>query len=372
MKPFYQTLTRPVAFLLTLFFIALQFNGNAYQLMSTNFYIVDPSGKPVLKDGNISIYDTPYINGVDWNDGTKLNNGGENWGLIRSKISLVVERRQLVTGADTAFFNMWGMQRRNYRFEVSMKYFDPLTVAAYVWDNYLKTITPIDFSGITTVNFSVDANVVSAAAGRFELIYTTPAKYAALYAELYGPLALKFTGVNASRKDKENGLITWSVENENSLENYSVEHSSDGLHFETIANVIAENSNGINSYQFTYKNFSAADHYYRVKANGTGGRSVMSPVAKVVYHTGAPIVSVYPNPVVNKIMQLQWDIAKDETWGISLVYPDGSTRLLKTVNVPSGHSTNGVNLPVGLHAGIYQLRFTKAGEKMPSKTIIVL
>ena len=114
--------------------------------MSTNFYIVGADGVPTLMDGNISLYDNQYINGVDWNDGTKLNNSYENFGLVRSGVSLVVERRQLVTGADTAFFNMWNMQLRNYRFEVTMQYFDPLTVAAYVWDDYLHTITPVSFS----------------------------------------------------------------------------------------------------------------------------------------------------------------------------------------------------------------------------------
>ena len=88
-----------------LFFTCMHFSANAYQLMSTNFYIVDANG-PTLMDGNITIYDTQYSNGVDWNDGTKMNNGGENWGLIRNGVSLVVERRQLVTGPDTAYFNM--------------------------------------------------------------------------------------------------------------------------------------------------------------------------------------------------------------------------------------------------------------------------
>jgi hypothetical protein len=157
MKNLYQTKQLRQCAVALLLFMCMHTTADAYQLMSTNFYIVDAKG-PTLMDGNITIYDNQYSNGVDWNDGTKMNNSGENWGLIRNGVSLVVERRKLVAGPDTAFFNMWGMQLRNYRFEITMQNFDSTTIAAYVWDEYLHTIMPVSFSGITTVNFTVDNN----------------------------------------------------------------------------------------------------------------------------------------------------------------------------------------------------------------------
>ncbi len=371
MKNLYQHLQWRFSALLIFTLVCLQFNSKAYQLMSTNFYIVGSNGSPTLKDGNISIYDTPYINGVDWNDGTKMKNNGENWGLIRDAVSLVVERRQLVTGADTAFFNMWGMQQRNYRFEVTMKNFDPLTVSAYVWDNFLQAITPVDFSGITTVNFTVDTHPGSWAAGRFQLIYTSPAKYAAIYAAIYGALPANITRINAVKKDGE-VVVNWSAEKEVFMNNYVVEHSADGQHFKPLQTVSPFNTAGSHSYTYNDMTAVSEDHFYRIQANTRGGKIAYSNIAKIGSSDKLVSISVYPNPVVNKTVQLQWDNKTAAAWHTSLVYPNGNRKLLNTLNVPAGYSTSSTVLPANLPAGIYQLRFTDAANNVQAKTIIIL
>ena len=371
MNNLYFTPKRVISTMLILFFVCLQFNSWAYQIMSTNFYIVGTNGVPTLMDGNMSIYDNQYSNGVDWNDGTKVNNSGENWGLIRNGISLVVERRQFVRGADTVFFNMWGMQQRNYRFEVTMQYFDPLNLAAYVWDNYLHEITPVSFSGITTVNFTVNTNPGSWAAGRFKLIYTSPAKYAAVYAASNAVLPVTITGINAVRKE-ENVLVSWSVENEISMENYVVESSSEGRQFNPLQTLAPFNTTG--SHIYTYKDLAVVvgHHFYRIKIISRGGKITYSKIVSIGPANSPVTITVYPNPVVNKTVQVQWNNTEAATWHTSLVYPNGSRQALNILNVPSGKSTGSVILPSSLQAGTYMLRFTDAANNVQVKTIIVL
>ena len=371
MKNLYLRNKKPFSAILILFFVSMQLSSKAYQLMSTNFYIVGADGVPTLMDGNISLYDNQYINGVDWNDGTKLNNSYENFGLVRNGVSLVVERRQLVTGADTAFFNMWNMQLRNYRFEVTMQYFDPLTVAAYVWDDYLHTITPVSFSGITTVDFNVTAEAASKAAGRFQLRYTTPLLYPAIYAAAYNTVPVNFTGISAA-KNQADVIVKWSVENEVSMENYKIEHSTDGLLFKELQTVAALNFK--DSHSYTYMDYTAVegDNFYRIKASAAGGKTAYTGIAKVYFSNSAGI-NIYPNPVIDKRVQLQWNNNAAATiWHTSLLYPDGRRQLLKTLNVAAGRSAGSIQLPGSLPAGIYQLQFTDAANKAKVKTIIVL
>ncbi|MEO6127388.1 MAG: hypothetical protein ABIP30_03485, partial [Ferruginibacter sp.] len=352
--------------------ISMHFTAGAYQLMSTNFYIVDANG-PTLMDGNITIYDNQYSNGVDWNDGTKMNNYGENWGLIRNGVSLVVERRQLVAGPDTAFFNMWGMQLRNYRFEVTMENFDSTTIAAYVWDEYLHAITPVHFSGITTVNFTVDNNAASKQARRFKLIYTTPSNYATVYATTYGLLPVTITGINAIRVS--NGAqVNWTVETENSMNNYQVEGSEDGTNFKTLATVNALNTAGRHSYSYIDNTATKEISYYRIKAITKYGNPTFTSIAKIgaLSTTTAAEVNVFPNPVTNRTVQLRWDNASIGIWETSLVYPDGRMQPLKSQIITSSRVQTTVALPVNLPAGVYSLYLKNAEGKAIVKTIIVL
>lgn len=371
MKNLYQPkriITCAVAFL---FFTCMHFSANAYQLMSTNFYIVDANG-PTLMDGNITIYDTQYSNGVDWNDGTKMNNGGENWGLIRDGVSLVVERRQLVTGPDTAYFNMWGMQLRNYRFEISMENFNPLITAAYVYDNYLNQVTPVDFSNVTTINFTVDNNPLSKAKQRFKIIYTTPDNYTLVYNSINGILPVTITGINAQR-NHDGVVVTWNVENELSMQSYQVEGSADGINFKPLSIVNALNSTGSHSYTYTDAGASKEINYYRVKALNRNNKFAYTNIAKVsAMGQDVAMVNVYPNPVTNKLVQLQWDNATTGTWTVNLVYAGGRMQAMKAINISNSQAVSSVQLPAMLAPGVYNLLFKNSKGETVTKSILVL
>ena len=323
-----------VAFVLT-FLLCFHINADAYQRMSTNFYIVSPDGLPTLKDGNMTIYDSPYSNGIDWHDGVKLSNGGENFGIIRYGASLAVERRQLVDGADTAYFNMWGMQTRSYRFELTMENFNPMTQSAYVYDDYLHSVQPVDFTGLTTVNFSV-TDAASMAPGRFKVIYTTPAEYNVMVSTMFGALPVNFTGIQAIRQGKVN-LVNWQVENEVSMQYYVVEHSTDGRNFLPVARLAANNLASNHQYHFSEKSGIAAD-YYRIRANSNDSKTFYSKTITVKAEEVASTLSIVTNPVLNKQVRMKLNQLKAAAYTVSLVYPGGKIIALKSISVNYGES----------------------------------
>jgi len=345
--------------------------ANAYQKMATNFYIIPASGAPVLMDGNMTIYDNQYSNAVDWHDGTKMNNSGENWGIIRDGVSLVVERRQLVVDADTAYLNMWGMQQRNYRFDVKLTYFDASVLTACVWDNYLRKITPLSFTQLTNIDFTVDANPASKAAGRFKILYMTPIAYAAFVNSVNVVLPVTFTGVNAARS-KEDIQVSWSVENEINIEKYSVEVSTDGRSFKSLDHVAPLNTTVSHSYTYKELNAGKAVRYYRIKSMTTGGKTGYSNIAKVASVTEQSTLNVYPNPVTNKKAQLQWNNLVASEYKVSLIYPSGKMQQLNSIKVPGGQSTSTLQLPYEATPGTYQLRLVNNNNVVIVKTIVLL
>ncbi|MCP9751986.1 T9SS type A sorting domain-containing protein [Ferruginibacter sp. HRS2-29] len=345
--------------------------ANAYQKMTTNFYIIPATGAPVLMDGNMTIYDNQYSNGVDWHDGTKMNNSGENWGLIREGVSLVVERRQLVTVADTAFLNMWGMQQRNYRFEVKLTYFDETVLTACVWDAYLRKITPVSFTQTTNVDFTVDANPASKAAGRFRIYYMTPLAYTVFVNSVNLVLPVTFTGVNASR-NKEDIQVSWAVENEINIDNYSVEVSADGRSFKSLDYVAPLNTTVSHSYSYKEINAGKAVRYYRIKSISIGGKTGYSNIAKVAAVSEQASLNIYPNPVTNKKAQLQWNNLVASEYKASLIYPNGKMQQLNSIRVPAGQSTSTLQLPYEATPGTYQLRLINGSNTVIVKTIVLL
>jgi hypothetical protein len=93
--------------------------------------------------------------------------------------------------------------------------------------------------------------------------------------------------------------IVWDVENEDAIQQYVIEKSTDRSNFSAIAFVTAANSR---SYKFTDGALiTAGTVYYRIKVIGFGGYIKYSNVVAVKQNSKADI-SVYPNPVTDVII----------------------------------------------------------------------
>jgi hypothetical protein len=67
------------------------------------------------------------------------------------------------------------MQQQNYQLQIVAENVDNTTgLTAFLNDSYLKTSTPINLSGTTSVNFSITADAASAATNRFSISFNKP------------------------------------------------------------------------------------------------------------------------------------------------------------------------------------------------------
>ncbi len=123
-------------------------------------------------DGIVVNLNNNYSLLVDDYDAVKLYNTGENIAFIKNGMSLTIERRPLIKSSDVLFLNLTNLKpSRVYQFK-----FDPLlnptSLHAYLIDNYLKLVTPIDLNKSTTANFTINTDAGSTGANRFRIVFS--------------------------------------------------------------------------------------------------------------------------------------------------------------------------------------------------------
>lgn len=95
-------------------------------------------------------------------------------------------------------------------------------------------------------------------------------------------------------------LLKWSTAIEQNVDGYLVQHSPDGVHWETIGTKAgAGNSNVENDYSFIHSNPVAGINYYRLVQKDLDGKENFSKVISINFDGIKEQLSVYPNPVTD-------------------------------------------------------------------------
>ncbi|HMJ48456.1 MAG TPA: hypothetical protein VK498_14080 [Ferruginibacter sp.] len=343
-------------------FLLFQLHAISQEAMRANLYLVAANGTKTLMDGNLTNYHNSYSNLVDWDDAWKMTNPGENFGIVRSSTNLVIERRSIICSSDTTFFKMWNMRTSNYEIKVMTKNLGHPGLIAFMKDNYLNAITPVGLNDTTYIPFQVNANPGSYSQLRFELIYTNV---------ITSPVPVTFTGFKLFRKDN-NVDIEWSVENEISIESYTVEHGMDGVTFNGLQDFLPSNSSIAKKYTTTDPNVSKGDHFYRIKATSIGGKVEYSHIAKINGLDAGMGLNIYPNPVLNKMVQLQLAFPVAGKYSVLLVGMNGTLQSLGNINISASQSSQTLSLPANTLPGMYRIQLLGPGNSFYIKSITVL
>ena len=100
-------------------------------------------------------------------------------------------------------------------------------------------------------------------------------------------------------------------------------------------------------------------NYYRVKSVDINGKAAYSNIVKVMMGSDKQEISVYPNPVVNGIINLQLNNQPQGKYGIRLLNKSGQTILQKQIEHAGGSSTETISLDKYISKGVYQLEITR-------------
>ena len=331
-------------------------NGNR-QYFRLNMY--NAAGK--LSDGNVVAFDEDFSNDIDGDDAIKIANSSENIGIKRGDNKLALEARHTIMTKDTVFytFNNTGLQ--TYKLKLEPENMESAGLTAILVDKFLHTTSAVSLSEPSTFDLPITTNAASYAPDRLYVVF-----------ERFGIVPVTITYIKAAYKNKD-VVVAWNVENETSLKQYEVENSVDGRIFTKInTNLPTANNGGSANYQFLHLNPSAADNFYRIKAISLSGLIQYSAIVKVSKDKSQPGITVYPNPVTDNNVQLQFSDQIAGKYSVILVQANGAEKLLTTLQVGAGQATESVKLPQLLPAGIYHLKITDPGGKVILKPIQVI
>ncbi len=96
-------------------------------------------------------------------------------------------------------------------------------------------------------------------------------------------------------------MLNWKASEENDLSVYVVEHSLDGIKFDSLGTVASKGTTGTSSYDFTHYHPSIGIHYYRLREVNINGTKAYSETVSAKIN-GTIEFSIYPNPASDHIV----------------------------------------------------------------------
>jgi hypothetical protein len=313
--------------------------------LRVNLYAIKADGSTYMADGLLINFDDTYSNKVDGIDAVKSYNTGENLSVKTDNTLLVIERRHTIMNQDTIFFNLSGLGIQKYRFDLGADQLDQPGMLAFLEDTYLHTSTPLNLNGNSSVDFTITNIQGSYAPDRFRVVF-----------EPYLVLPVTYTSIKAYPKNK-NIIVEWHAENESDLKEYELQKSPDGNNFMT-TNVIAPKNTAASDYQSVDDNPFSGNNYYRVCNIGISGKRSYSQVVKAFMGNVKPSISIYPNPIVNGVINLHLANLPTGKYGIKLNNSIGQTIITKLINHSSAIQDLSIQLEKNVAHGMYQLEVT--------------
>ena len=153
--------------------------------------------------------------------------------------------------------------------------------------------------------------------------------------------------------------MQWQVANEANNAYFSVEHSSDGTHFQPIGKVTGHGTISTQQkYQFTDNNPFKGLNFYRLKQVDYDGNYTYSNIATVTFENVAALFKVFPNPVANTV-----NISIPLTTGTSVVavYDLNGKKMLEK-QISGNTVSQSLDLST-LAAGVYHVTLVQGKQK---------
>ena len=331
--------------------------------LRANLAVVQPTG-PTVVDGVMVRYNDQYNNTVGGEDILKIGNTNENVSIQAAGKTLVIDNRNQAMNNDTIHLKMSGVRVQTYQWQLVLDNMDTPGLTAFLIDRYLNTTTTLNMAGTTTVNFGITNIAGSYAVDRFKIVFNQSVV-----------LPVTITSVSANRNTDKTVGVQWKVANELNLEGYQVERSLDGRNFAAIAAKAPQNNTGGRTeYSITDADGKAGDLFYRIKANSTSGQVQYSAIVKVaaLKNSSNQAISVYPNPVVNKNMHVQFLNQPAGTYGVKLMSTNGAAVYQNSVEISGSNQVKMMQLSNKIAAGNYKLQVISADGSQLTLPVLVL
>ena len=112
-------------------------------------------------------------------------------------------------------------------------------------------------------------------------------------------IPLRLMSFTAEKTSNSTVMVNWIAAQENNIDRYQLQRSTDGKNFYDLSNnaVLAKNSSLNAAYNITDNSPASGLNFYRLKITEKGGRVTLSTIAAVSNKkSGLAIIKVFPNP----------------------------------------------------------------------------
>jgi hypothetical protein len=148
--------------------------------------------------------------------------------------------------------------------------------------------------------------------------------------------------------------VYWETLIELNAHHYNIQRSDDGMQFNNIGTVLANNSGSNNIYSYNdYAITTGKDYFYRIQLVNNNGASIFSPTHRISIANAASIVKIYPT-VLRPGMVVTATVKQPGTYLITLLH--ANTTFITSLE--SKTNSNKISIPLlsGLKPGIYYIR----------------
>lgn len=318
--------------------------GVTVPTLEINLYARAMNGSMFLADGILQNFNNNFSAAVDNMDVRKFMNATDNLAIQNGAYNLIVERRPNICTADTLQLMLTGTRIAPYRFEIDPSVLNYPAIKGFLLDKFLRTETSVSLTNVTSISFDITNDPLSRVANRFMIVYRQEDP-------------VMFTSVTAVRNTDNSIKILFNTENENNVNNYSIERSIDGIAFEPLATQMPTANNFGNPY-YNYLDGNANDafNWYRVKANVISGAAIysMSVRAEEAFKKQVSNINVFPNPVTAGTINIGFENKSAGLYRLSIVSSTGQIIYNEKVSVQSSFFNKTINI-TALHSGIYRV-----------------
>jgi len=180
-------------------------------------------------------------------------------------------------------------------------------------------------------------------------------------------LPVRFTSFTG-QASSQNVLLSWSTASETNNDHFEVEHSSDGINYNTIGTVKgAGTSNSVHNYSFQDNEPGNGNNFYRLKQVDNDGNEFYSTVVEEEFKAEIKAISVFPNPAKDKFT-ISLKNSSNESCVVSLI--DLSGKMVLMLNAVPANGQIHVMLSGKVAPGIYIVRVTANNVNEFAKLIV--
>jgi hypothetical protein len=240
-----------------------------------------------------------------------------------------------------------------------MQEFSITGLIAKIDDNYLHTSTILQVAGGTTnINFSITSEPASADPFRFSIVIITPR-----------PLPVNLKSFTAMQQAK-NIALEWKVSNQVNMLQYEVERSVNGSSFSKVA-VLPATAGSSFTYNWIDEHTTTGNNFYRIRCIGISGTISYSAIVNVKIGSDLSGINIYPNPVTNNVIALQFTGMQKGIYNIRLLSSMGQVAFTSGITLNSSNATQTIVPPAGLPKGNYYLEIIGPDNVKMSRLISV-